>query len=257
VKRKEYPQRNQWDIKNGSVFVASDLHLWPGQESLMLRALKKLCDEMRPKGIILNGDVLDFAQISRHPPIGWEKTPTPQEEIEAGQDHLSDLVKRTPRALRSWNLGNHDARFETKIASVAPEFAKVAGIHLSDHFPLWQKGWSTFINDNVVTKHRFKGGMHATQNNTLWAGRTMVTGHLHSANVRQLTDYNGRRWGVDTGCVADPDFVQFKNYTEDNPLNWVMAFGVFTFVNGELLWPELVTPFDDDHFQFRGKVYKA
>ena len=85
----------------------------------------------------------------------------------------------------------------------------------------------------------------------------MVTGHLHSANVRQLTDYNGRRWGVDTGCVADPDFVQFKNYTEDSPLNWCMAFGVFTFVNGELLWPELVTPFDDDHYQFRGKVYRA
>lgn len=257
IKRKEYPQRNQWDIKNGVVFVASDLHIWPGQESLMLRALKKLCDEMRPKGIILNGDVLDFCQISRHPPIGWESTPTPQQEIEAGQDHLNDLVKRTPRALRAWNLGNHDARFETKIATVAPQFAKVAGVHLSDHFPLWGKSWTTFINDNVVTKHRFKGGMHATQNNTLWAGRTMVTGHLHSANVRQITDYNGRRWGVDTGCVADPDFVQFKNYTEDNPLNWVMAFGVFTFVNGELLWPELVTPFDDDHFQFRGKVYRA
>lgn len=257
IKRKEYPQRNQWDIKNGEVFVASDLHLWPGQESLMLRALKKLSDEMRPKGIILNGDVLDFAQISRHPPIGWEKTPSPQEEIEAGQDHLADLVKRTPRALRSWNLGNHDARFETKIATVAPEFAKVAGIHLSDHFPLWQKGWSTFVNDQMVTKHRFKGGMHATQNNALWAGRTMVTGHLHSANVRQLTDYNGRRWGVDTGCVADPDAPQFKNYTEDNPLNWVMAFGVFTFRDGVLLWPELVVPFDEDSFQFRGKIYKA
>jgi hypothetical protein len=32
-------------------------------------------------------------------------------------------------------------------------------------------------------KHRFKGGMHAPQNNTLWAGVTMVTGHLHSQKV--------------------------------------------------------------------------
>lgn len=257
IPRKEYPQRNQWEVKNGEVFVASDLHLWPGQESLMLRALKKLCEEMRPKAIILNGDVLDFARISRHPPIGWEKTPSPQEEIEAGQDHLNDLVKRTPKALRSWNLGNHDARFETRLATVAPEFAKVAGIHLSDHFPIWAKGWSTWVNDALVTKHRFKGGIHAPHNNTMWAGKTMATGHLHSAKVVPFTDYNGTRWGVDTGCVADTDAKQFADYTEDSPKNWVSAFGIFTFKDGALLWPELVVPFSAGQFQFRGKVYKA
>lgn len=252
-----YPHRNDWSITNGVGLVGSDFHLWPGQESLMLRAFKKFCDDLRPQGVCLNGDVLDFPQISRHPPIGWESTPKPQEEIEAAQDHLNDIVKRAKKAEKAWNLGNHDARFETRLATVAPEFAKVAGIHLSDHFPLWSKGWALWINQDVVVKHRFKGGIHATHNNTLWAGKTVVTGHLHSAKVTPLTDYNGTRWGVDSGCVADTDAKQFVDYTEDNPKNWVSAFCVLTFKDGRLLWPELVTPWSDTHVQFRGELIRV
>lgn len=254
---KHYPQRNEWDIPNGEVLIGSDFHLWPGQESLMLRAFKKFCDDIKPKAIILNGDVLDFPKISRHPPIGWESTPTPQDEIETAQDHLADVIKRAGRTKRAWNLGNHDARFETRLATVAPEFAKVAGIHLSDHFPEFDKGWSTWINGTVVVKHRFKGGVHAPHNNTLWAGKTVVTGHLHSAKVVPLTDYNGTRWGVDTGCIADIDAKQFVDYTEDNPKNWVSGFGVFTFKDRKLLWPELVTPWSDNEVQFRGKLIRV
>lgn len=223
----------------------------------MLRAFKKMVEDLQPAGIILNGDVLDFPKISRHPPIGWEKTPMPQEEIEAAQDHLSDIQRRGKRAKRSWTLGNHDARFETRLATVAPEFAKISGIHLHDHFPLWEKCWSTWINNEVVVKHRFKGGIHATHNNTMWSGKTMVTGHLHSAKVTPFTDYNGTRFGVDTGCVAETDAKQFTDYTEDNPLNWRSAFCVLTFKDGEMLWPELATKFSEDKFQFRGQVIKA
>lgn len=254
---KQYPHRQNWNIKNGEVIIGSDFHLWPGQESLMLRAFKKIIAEIQPAGVILNGDVLDFPRISRHPPIGWEKTPLPQEEIEAAQDHLSDIQSISRRAKRSWNLGNHDARFETRLATVAPEFAKVAGIHLSDHFPLWTGAWSTWINDDVVVKHRFKGGIHATHNNTMSAGKSMITGHLHSAKVTPFTDYNGTRFGVDTGCVAETDAKQFTDYTEDGPLNWRSGFCILTFRDGVLLWPELVTKFDDEHYQFRGKVFRA
>ena len=55
------------------------------------------------------------------------------------------------------------------------------------------------VNGNVVIKHRMKGGIHAAHKNTLHAGTTMVTGHLHSLKVTPFSDYNGTRWGVDTG----------------------------------------------------------
>lgn len=241
-------------VPAGQVIVFSDAHYWPGPPSTMHRALLHMIKELQPVAVICNGDAVDLAAISRHPPIGWEKQPTVQEEIEASQDRLHEVIDAYPRARHIWNLGNHDARFETKLATVAPEFAKVVGIHLYDHFPLWDRAWSTWINDDVVIKHRWKGGIHATHNNTLGSGKSMVTGHLHSAKVTPYTDYNGTRFGVDTGCLAEPFGQQFVNYTEDNARNWISGFGVLTFHNNKLLWPELVTKWDDNTIQFRGKL---
>lgn len=254
----EHPQRAGLVIDTGVVLVGSDAHIWPGPLSTAFRGLIKFCKDMKPRAVILNGDVCDFATNSRHPPIGWEKQPTVQQEIEAAQDVLHKLETAVPRgAERVWCLGNHDARFETRLATVAPEYAKVAGVHLSDHFAAWRPAWSCWINDSVVIKHRFKGGIHAPHNNAMWAGKTMVTGHLHSAKVVPFTDYNGTRWGVDTGCLAEADGPQFVDYTEDNPKNWRSAFGVLTFHKGRLLQPELALVHDANHIDFRGSLMKV
>lgn len=253
----KYEGRVDVPVRNGYVVVGSDFHIWPGDNGVMLRAFIKFIDDIRPAAVVLNGDVLDFPKISRHPPIGWEKMPHPQEEIEYSQDYLADVARAARRARKVWTLGNHDARFETKLATVAPEFAKVAGIHLSDHFPLWEKAWSCWVNDNTVIKHRFKGGLHAPHNNTLWAGKHIVTGHLHSQKVQPITDYNGVRYGVDTGCVADPRNRAFVNYTEDNPLNWRSGFAVLRYVDGQLLLPQLVGAWDDRRVQYRGELVRV
>ena len=255
---KEYPHRAQLDCKNGLVLVGSDFHIWPGSESVALRAFKKLARDLKPAAVILNGDVLDFPKISRHPPIGWESAPSPVEEIEAAQDHLNDIVQAVSRGCRKlWTLGNHDARFETRLASVASEYRSIKGIHLSDHFPTWEKGWSVWINGEVVCKHRWKGGVHATHNNAVGSGKTMVTGHLHSQKVTPYTDYNGTRYGIDTGCVADVDHKAFTDYTEDGPKNWVSGFAVLKFRDGRLMQPELCSVWDSKSVQFRGEIIKV
>lgn len=255
---KDYPQRALLEVKNGVVVVGSDFHIWPGAESTALRAFKKLCKDLKPAAVILNGDVLDFPQISRHPPIGWESAPSVKDEIEAAQDHLNDIVQAVPRGCRKlWPLGNHDARFETRLATVASEYKGLAGIHLSDFFSLWEKGWSAWINNEVVVKHRWKGGVHATHNNAVGSGKTMVTGHLHSQKVTPVTDYNGTRYGIDTGCVADPNHKAFVDYTEDGPKNWVSGFAVLKFKDGRLMQPELCTVWSEKEVQFRGEVIRV
>lgn len=253
-----HSHRHQISIKNGVILVGGDAHYWPGEPTAAHRAFVAFCKEYRPKAVIVNGDVLDASTISRHPPIGWEKRPTLIEEIEVCQERLHEIEKATPRACELvWNLGNHDGRFETRIATVAPEFAKIHGVHLRDHFPLWTPAWATWINDVAVVKHRFKSGIHAPHNNTLWAGRTIITGHLHSQKVMPISDYNGTRWGVDTGCLADPDARAFVDYSEDNPKSWRSGFVVLTFVAGELLPPELVTVWRPDAVTFRGSIIKV
>lgn len=250
-----HPGRLEQSVPNGCVLIASDAHYWPGEPSTMHRALVWACKEFKPSLMVMNGDVVDMAAVSRHPPIGWESQPTVKEEIEAAGDRLHEIEKALPPHTRKiWTLGNHDGRFETRLATVAPEYAKLNGVHLRDHFPLWEPCWSLWINDNVVVKHRFKGGDHATWNNTIKAGKSMVTGHLHSAQVRPFTDYNGTRFGVDSGCIADVGHRAFLDYTEDNPKNWISAFAKLTFRDGVLLWPELIVKWDETSVQFRGEI---
>jgi hypothetical protein len=250
-----YPHRFLLDVENGEVVVGGDFHYWPGPASTAHRAFVKLIRDIRPAAVILNGDVIDATTISRHPPIGWEQQPSLVDEIEAAQERVGEIESACPRKTkRVWTLGNHDARFETRLATVAPQYAKIHGVHLKDHFPAWHPAWSVWINDDVVVKHRFKGGIHAPHNNTIWAGKSIITNHLHSQKVIPFTDYNGTRYGVDTGCVANPDAKAFLDYSEDNPKNWRSGFVILTFREGRLMLPELVSVWDEGRVQFRGQL---
>ena len=252
-----HPHRVAVDIKNGVCLVGGDGHYWPEDNPVAHRAFVHFCKLLKPSLVVMNGDAFDGATISRHPPIGWEDNPSVQDEIEAVQLRLSEIEAATFRARKVWTLGNHDARFETRLATVAPEYARIHGFHLKDHFPHWETAWACWINDKVIVKHRFKGGVHATHNNTLHAGKSIITNHLHSLKTTPFDDYNGTRYGVDSGCLADTYGSQFRDYTEDNPRNHRSGFAVLTFDNGVLLWPELVAKVDDRHVQFRGKIIEV
>lgn len=257
-----YPGRIELELRSGTVLVGSDLHIWPGEPSTCLRAFKKFVDDIKPSVVILNGDVMDFPRISRHPQ-NWEKAPDPWEEIEAAQDHLSDIVQRCKRGARKvWTIGNHDQRFEASIANASPQFKNVKGVHLADHFSVWEKAMSCMINFDIepartMVKHRLAGGLHATYNNVKRAGTHIVTGHLHAQNVRSVSDYRGfDLYGFDTGCIAEKNHRAFT-YTEDAPADWRSGFGLLTYMNGRLMPPEMITKWGDNSVVFQGEIIKV
>jgi hypothetical protein len=243
-------------IKNGSIIVGSDPHYRPGQSrSTAHAAMVRLCEtSTNLRAIIMNGDVTDFPSISKHPSIGWEDRPTVAAEIAICRERLREFEAFD--TVRLWTAGNHDLRFETYLAKVAGEYAEIEGFHLHDHFPEWRPCWMVEVNGSCMIKHRWKSGLHAAYNNTLGAGRTIVTGHLHSAKVTPYTDYNGTRWGVDTGTLAVPYDVQFIDYTEANPVNWRSAVTVLTWCDGKLLPPEQLYVLDEPQrlTVFRGNI---
>jgi hypothetical protein len=252
-----HPAVVKLDIQDGHVMIGSDSHYWPGIVSTAHNAFLEFCREFKPKIIIKNGDEADFPTISRHAPIAWETRPKVSEEVDNLKAMLGEIEKVSPKARKVWPLGNHDSRFETRLATVAPEYANIHGVHLKDNFPAWEPCWVTFINNDLGVKHRFKNGRHAPENNTLWAGRSIVTGHLHAQKCEPLSDWNGTRWGVDAGTMADPYGPQFYNYTEMNPLNWRSGFCLLTYEKGRLLMPELIWVSGPGEVQFRGKVMRV
>lgn len=245
-------------MEKGRVLVFSDAHFYPDDETTAFRALVECIKEFKPEVIVCNGDAFDGASISRHPRIGWDSKPSVKEELEAVDYHMNEIEKAsTFKSNLIWTLGNHDARFETFLAANSPQFEGVKGFCLKDHFPLWQPCWSYWINDETVIKHKWKGSFGAGRANALNSGKNFVTGHTHVLAVQPITDYNGTRYGVQTGMLANPDGDQFSEYTEDNPKDWRSGFALLTFDRGQLLMPELVQVWDEKagEIQFRGKIY--
>lgn len=253
--RRKNARRLEFDIRDGVIVIGSDAHVWPGPLTTAQRGFVKIIERLKPAMVIMNGDVFDGAKISRFPAGTWEQEgrPNVRQELEACQSFLTAVQEVAGDALLIWTWGNHDGRFEHRLASLTPEYQGVPGFALADHFPEWKFCVALFINDNLVVKHRLKGGQHATHNNAVAAGRSIVTGHLHNPKYSPVTDYNGTRYGVDGGTLGDPESKQF-DYTEEAPLNWRGANAIISIRDGRLMLPEFVQVWDEDHVEFRGEV---
>ena len=251
---RDHMSRMDVDIDNAVIFVASDAHYWPDEISTAHQAFVKLIKKHKPDIVVMNGDAFDGASISRYPKASWStvKMPTVKEELEAVSDRLGEIEKVAGNAKCIFTLGNHDARFESKLANLAPEFEGVAGFSLKDHFPRWLFCMSVMINRNLMIKHRWHGGIHATYSNTLKSGTNLVSGHLHRLQATILSDYNGTRWGVDTGTLAETDG-DHMTYGEGNPANHCSGFAVLTIIDGKLIQPEFCAVLDGVAY-FRGKA---
>ena len=249
-------------LKNGIILAGGDFHFHPSYVPTMHRAMCYLAKKLKPYAIVWNGDVADFPQISRHPSIGWENYPTVAKELEIMGDRSKEIMDAAPMSKKIWTAGNHDLRFESRLAAMAGEYKGVKGIHLKDHFPEWTPSWFVTVNEGAEShteiRHREKGGVHASYNNTKESGITMVTGHDHRADVVAYDDRRGRRYGVRHGMGADScRGPQFVNYLEGKKTNWQAALAVLTYKDGALLFPELALRWDDEAFQFRGEVIKV
>jgi hypothetical protein len=245
-------------VTDGTVLVFSDAHFWPGIRTTALKGLLWAIKELKPVMVIANGDIFDGSGISRHPRSQWQMRPNVHQELEACKEYMTEIENACHEARHHtqliWPLGNHDTRFESRLSSYVPEFEGVKGLTLKDHFPKWHPCWSCWPTNDVVVKHRFKSGVHATHQNTVSAGVTIVTGHLHSLKVTPFADLRGNRFGVDTGTLAETDGPQFLDYLEMNPTNWRSGFAVLTFKDSKLLWPELVHKWDEGVVEFRGQL---
>jgi len=241
------------NIPDGYILVASDCHYWPDVISPAHKAFVKVIKMVKPKMVIMNGDVFDGASISRHPVSGWDSVPTVKQELEACQERLGEIEKAAKGANLHWTWGNHDMRFNGRLASqVGDTWRGVEGMDLKDHFPRWKFSTSVMVNEKVMIKHRYHNGIHAVYNNTMKSGISVVTGHLHSLKVTPWTDYTGTRYGVDTGTLAAIEGNQF-DYSEDNPKNWRSGFAILNFIDYQMMPPELVQVIDDK-FYFRGEL---
>ncbi len=252
-----HPKSSQYSKKNCTVVIFSDAHFWPQKlcpKPPAYHILKKVLPHIKPDVLIDNGDSFDGATISRHPPHGWQDMPSVIEEIDVNKLYHAELKKAAGNPKCYWVWGNHDARFDAKLAGKVNQFKGVQGMTLPDHFHEWEFCESVILNENMMVKHRWHGGVHAAFNNTVKAGISLVTGHTHRGNIRPYADLTGVRYGIECPTLAYKNSPQFF-YCNHNPVNWQEGFLVIDYIEG-IPHPEIVEVKEGKAW-WRGKVWKA
>ena len=240
------------------MLVGSDAHYEANTVTTAHLAFVQLAKKLKPDVIVLNGDLLDGASISRHPALGWEERPTVEQELNTVRQRLEEIEKAAPSAKRYWTMGNHDARFDMKLADALPMYKGVPGFSLREHFPSWTFSTSLWVEGAerpIMIRHKPIGaGITGGHRTTLMSGTHTVSGHTHHQECKPYTDYTGTRLGIQLGTMADIHQDSFL-YTDDSPKNWSSGWAVLTIKNNWLLQPEFVRVHSPGEYEFRGAIH--
>lgn len=245
-------------IKNGTVLVFSDAHVIPRKLSSAQKAMLSMCKSLNPDMIVNLGDIFDFASISSYDKMAWENRFSLEEELDAGINYMKDIQKASPNSKKYFLYSNHDCRYNKFLAKHAPQFKGVKGFSLEDHIPEeWVNCMSLNLNKNTMFLHQYNGGVHAGYNNVVKSGISIVTGHTHIMECKPFTDYNGTRYGIQTGTLSSIKDNPFFNYTVGTPLNWMAGAVFLTYIDGELQMPEFMTINKSNEAVFRGRILQC
>ena len=230
-----WEKRRTLDIKNGYVIIFSDPHFYPDHSFVAQDALVKVIQELKPKAVLCGGDALDGTQIGRHDPTrGWHQPVTLREQLECMCESMTAIRDAAKGAITMMTLGNHDARLSRYMAMNAPATEGLPGTKLEDYIPSWPLSWTVQLNGNTILRHRHLGGMLHLQAQK--AGCHFVHGHLHKLGCMVTPQYDGFKYSIDAGSLADPKSDAF-DYAEDG-VPFVQGFAVLKYENYKLLWPE-------------------
>ncbi len=251
VIKQQFPLEIPLSIDTGTILCISDAHYWPGITTVAHIAAVEFAKQERPTIIAALGDMFDGATVSRHPPLGWEKSPRVIDELDACRERMSDFEKASPESLKLWHVGNHDARFDRTLAANTFQYEGLAGFSIADYFKAWKFTYMTKVNNQLGMRHRpVSGGVHSGYNSAMRYGLSYAHGHLHQLRVNPVDNANGRLWGVDCGHLAEPSGPQFA-YREGLTIGSCSGFAVLSFIKGKIVDAEIC------HVNEMGAVFRG
>ena len=263
------PLINRISINNDipySVLIFSDAH-FEGHETpsflMMIQILNDLVKTRQLKCVIANGDIMDLAILSTFAKYTLEIEPqqrTVQQEILDSQAQLNKIqaiINKSKYPIKQLaTFGNHETRLSKFVSQMGRQFEDFEGFKMQNLFPDWEWAMSHILDDTVIVKHKFIGGIHTGYQNSMRAGMNIITGHTHQLAIRSFNTYSNSAMSIQTGHLSQ----QYHPYLQDNVANdWNNGFAVVTIDPKEkTIHPELVHC--SHHFRttyFRGKKYSV
>jgi len=116
-----------YEIKQSKVLILSDLH-FPYQNNEAISLALDYGKQKKVNCILINGDLIDFANISRHEKDFRSRSI--KDEFDAVRTFLNTLRRHFPKAKIVYKYGNHDERWEKYLYMKAPEIFDVNDFEL-------------------------------------------------------------------------------------------------------------------------------
>lgn len=220
--RKQNMEPYRLPNKDRSVLLMNDLHFpWVDAEALMLAiefGKKNKCNT-----IYLNGDIIDFEEVSR-----WKgrKRHSTAFELEQVRNFLALLRAEFPKADIYYKMGNHEDRFESYMLNNAeklldvPEFQIDKLLHFDKYnIKLIASKQLAFIGKlAVIHGHEYHGmtsPVSPARSLFLKAKQPAIMGHLHRGSKQSGTTIEGKKilcWSVPCLCDLSPLYAPFNEW---------------------------------------------
>lgn len=209
--------------QHNKILVLSDLHI-PYHD---IQAITTALDYGKKQGIntiLINGDLIDFYQISRF--TNLERKRSVKDELEITKEFLSILNKVFPKVPIYFLKGNHDNRLEYYLATKAPELLDVSEFRLKDLLEAEKHNMQIFDDTTLIKAgklsithgHLLLRGVFSPVNpargSFLRAKASVLIGHSHKVSTHTETTINSKTiacYSTGSLCELCPSYQPFAN----------------------------------------------
>lgn len=213
--------------------VISDLQI-PFQDKPVVELMLKFAGDLKPDGVILNGDIVDCYQLS-----SFSKDPlttaTLNKEVE-GAEWLMASLKHVKE--KWWLGGNHEDRLRRYVWDHAKLFAgfPLASFPtlfgLSEYGFQWKPyGGALYLGKLMVTHGslvRKDSGQSGKAHYEKY-GTSVLVGHTHRLGIFYHRNVRGVHAAYENGCLCrlDPEYDQHPNWQQGLTVVQVDHTGLF------------------------------
>lgn len=227
-----------YKISQERTLIISDLH-FPYQHNKAIEQALLFGLQKKVTCILINGDLIDFATISRHEKDFRARSV--YEEFEAVRQFLFELRKAFPKAKIVFKEGNHDERWEKWLYVKAPEIFDDPEYTLETRLKLGELGIDIVKYKRpikigkltVLHGHELaggSGGVNPARATFLKTLDSVIVGHYHKTSSHVETSLNGSVISVESiGCLCGLN----PGYMPVNRWNLGFAFVTLNIKTGE------------------------
>lgn len=200
-----------YKLQATKTLIISDLHI-PYQINEAVELAIKYGIDRGANCVLINGDLIDFANISRFEK-DWRMRTIPQ-EFEATRQFLYYLRSKFPNAKIVFKEGNHDERWEKFLYNKAPEIFDDAEFHLDIKLRLGELGINHVKDKRPITIGKLwvlhghelaggAGGVNPSRSTFLKTNTSSLVGHYHKTSQHTETTMSGEVISVNSvGCLC-------------------------------------------------------